>query len=265
MTRISPPLSPISTSPTTTLLQWQRTHFPEVATTMECCPEVEMPPNVVQLVTTDFQTAGHGQRGTSWESDRGKNLTFSFRFSPQSVRATEQFFLSEIACLAVAQTLDAYVPKVTVKWPNDVYVGDKKICGMLLYHTLRGANIGSTLVGIGINVNQPQFCSDAPNPISLCQLLEKTLDCEIILQEFMQHFEQLYALWCKGDKLLLSTTYAARLYRRNGFHPFRDTATGETFAARIEHIAPDGLLSLCDRQGRLRTFTFKAVQFLPQH
>ena len=240
---------------------WIRKHFPTVPTTMEMIAMDAAPAGEVWMVSTDFQTRGHGQRGTKWESDCGENLIFTFVFSPQGVRATEQFYLSEIACLAVAQTLDAYVEGVSVKWPNDVYVGEQKICGMLLNHQLRGAMVESTMVGIGINVNQPRFVSDAPNPISLWQLLGHRIDTEAVLESFVRHFETLYTWWIRGEKTRLRNLYQQRLFRREGVHPYEDTATGERFWATIEQVAPSGLLTLRDNAGELRTFDFKAVQF----
>lgn len=240
---------------------WFRKHYPTVPTTMEMIAMDAAPAGEVWLVTTDFQTRGHGQVGTSWESDCGENLMFTFVYRPKDVRATEQFYLSEIACLAVAQTLDAYVEGVSVKWPNDVYVGEQKICGMLLNHQLRGAMVESTMVGIGINVNQPRFVSDAPNPISLWQLLGHRIDTEAVLESFVRHFETLYTWWIRGEKTRLRNLYQQRLFRREGVHPYEDTATGERFWATIEQVAPSGLLTLRDNAGELRTFDFKAVQF----
>lgn len=241
---------------------WIRKHYPTVPTTMEMIAMDVAPAEEVWLVTTDFQTRGHGQVGTSWESDCGENLMFTFVYRPKDVRATEQFYLSEIACLAVAQTLDAYVEGVSVKWPNDVYVGEKKICGMLLNHQLKGAMVESTMVGIGINVNQSQFVSDAPNPISLQQLLGHRIDTEAVLESFVRHFETLYMWWIRGEKTRLRNLYQQRLFRREGVHPYEDTATGERFWATIEQVAPSGLLTLRDNAGELRTFDFKAVKFL---
>lgn len=240
---------------------WIRKHYPTVPTTMEMIAMDAAPAEEVWLVTTDFQTRGHGQVGTSWESDCGENLMFTFVYRPKDVRATEQFYLSEIACLAVAQALDAYVEGVSVKWPNDVYVGEKKICGMLLNHQLKGAMVESTMVGIGINVNQSQFVSDAPNPISLQQLLGHRIDTEEVLERFVHHFETLYTWWIRGEKTRLRNLYQQRLFRREGVHPYEDTATGERFWATIEQVAPSGLLTLRDNAGELRTFDFKAVQF----
>ena len=240
---------------------WIRKHYPTVPTTMEVIAIDAAPAGEVWMVSTDFQTRGHGQVGTLWESDCGENLMFTFVYRPKDVRATEQFYLSEIACLAVAQTLDAYVEGVSVKWPNDVYVGEKKICGMLLNHQLKGAMVESTMVGIGINVNQSQFVSDAPNPISLQQLLGHRIDTEAVLESFVRHFETLYMWWIRGEKTRLRNLYQQRLFRREGQHLYLDSATGEVFSATIEQVAPTGLLTLRDSAGALRTFDFKAVQF----
>ena len=157
---------------------WHRRHFDEVTSTMQLLHTDRLADGEVQLVTADFQTRGHGQVNTVWESARARNLTFSFAFRPRHVAAAEQFLLSEIACLAVAHTLDAYTEGISVKWPNDVYHRDRKICGMLLTHTLHGAQIADTLVGIGLNLNQKRFEGDAPNPVSLRQIIGRSVDRE---------------------------------------------------------------------------------------
>ena len=134
------------------------------------------------VVYTLRQTAGRGQRGNSWESEDGKNITFSMLIRP-SVAPSQQFFISEAAALAVARTLDKYIADggVSVKWPNDVYWHDKKICGMLIEHSLSGGRINSSILGIGVNINQQQFLSDAPNPVSLWQIIGRETPLEEVL------------------------------------------------------------------------------------
>lgn len=237
-------------------------HCPVVVSTMEMLKGILPAEGEVFLVTADEQTAGRGQRGTSWESETGKNLTFSFLFRPFRVKASEQFFLSEIVCLAVAATLDAHVEGISVKWPNDVYRHDRKICGMLLEHTLSGSDISTTLVGIGINVNQSSFRSDAPNPVSIRQITGHDTDLSALLSDFVGHFENLYALWCKGGRADIAQTYWQRLYRRQGFHDYEDVRTQERFQAEIAAVAPNGRLTLRLPQGEERTFAFKEVCFL---
>ena len=223
----------------------------------------------VQLVTTDYQTHGHGQVNTVWESARGENLLFSFLFRPQHITAGEQFFLSEIACLAVAHTLDAYTEGISVKWPNDVYHHDRKICGMLLRHTLSGAQISATLVGIGLNLNQKQFVGDAPNPVSLRQIIGRPVDREEVLNRFAHHFDRLLRTVTPPDpderlaqRQRLHGEYLRRLYHHDGAHDYVDTASGETFSAHIIDVAPTGQLTLRTTDGRLRHYHFKEVRFV---
>ena len=223
----------------------------------------------IQLVTTDYQTHGHGQVNTVWESARGENLLFSFLFRPQHITAGEQFFLSEIACLAVAHTLDAYTEGISVKWPNDVYHHDRKISGMLLRHTLSGAQIAATLVGIGLNLNQKQFVGDAPNPVSLRQIIGRPVDREEVLNRFAHHFDRLLRTVTPPDpderlaqRQRLHGEYLRRLYHHDGAHDYVDTASGETFSAHIIDVAPTGQLTLRTTDGRLRHYHFKEVRFV---
>lgn len=223
----------------------------------------------IQLVTADYQTHGHGQVNTVWESARGENLLFSFLFRPQHITAGEQFFLSEIACLAVAHTLDAYTEGISVKWPNDVYHHDRKICGMLLRHTLSGAQISATLVGIGLNLNQKQFVGDAPNPVSLRQIIGRPVDREEVLNRFAHHFDRLLRTVTPPDpderlaqRQRLHGEYLRRLYHHDGAHDYVDTASGETFSAHIIDVAPTGQLTLRTTDGRLRHYHFKEVRFV---
>lgn len=223
----------------------------------------------VQLVTTDYQTHGHGQVNTVWESARGENLLFSFLFRPEHITAGEQFFLSEIACLAVAHTLDTYTEGISVKWPNDVYHHDRKICGMLLRHTLSGAQISATLVGIGLNLNQKQFLGDAPNPVSLRQIIGRPVDREEVLCRFAHHFDRLLRAVIPPDpderlaqRQRLHREYLRRLYHRDGAHDYVDTASGENFSAHIVDVALTGQLTLRTTDGRLRHYHFKEVRFV---
>ena len=223
----------------------------------------------ILLVTTDYQTHGHGQVNTVWESARGENLLFSFLFRPEHITAGEQFILSEIACLAVAHTLDAYTEGISVKWPNDVYHHDRKICGMLLRHTLSGTQISATLVGIGLNLNQKQFVGDAPNPVSLRQIIGRPVDREEVLCRFAHHFDRLLHAVTPPDpderlaqRQRLHREYLRRLYHRDGAHDYVDAASGETFSAHIVDVAPTGQLTLRTTDGRLRHYHFKEVRFV---
>lgn len=115
----------------------------------------------------EFQTAGRGQRGNTWESAVGENLTFSILLKPTNFLSTRQFELSQVVALGVVDYLATHGIEAKIKWPNDIYVGDRKICGILIENVLSGDTLSVCIAGIGVNLNQTVFRSDAPNPTSL--------------------------------------------------------------------------------------------------
>jgi BirA family biotin operon repressor/biotin-[acetyl-CoA-carboxylase] ligase len=207
------------------------------------------------LVDADCQTAGRGQTGNSWESADGQNVQFSLVCHPSFLLASQQFLLSQAIALAVAETVGG-----TVKWPNDIYVGDRKISGTLIECDLSGHQVETCIIGTGINVNQTQFLSDAPNPVSLSQLTGRQYDREQILRAVVDRFAYLYAMLRQGDVELVRRLYMQCLYRREGLHPFAD-ARGR-FMARIHAIEPTGHLLLQTDGGDVRRYEFKEVKFL---
>ena len=132
----------------------------------QLCNELQESVAELTTVTAEFQTAGKGQRGNTWEAERGKNLLFSFVLYPTFLEARRQFILSQIVSLSIKEELDRWSDEITIKWPNDIYWRDKKICGILIENDLSGHFIGRSISGIGININQNEFHSDAPNPVS---------------------------------------------------------------------------------------------------
>ncbi|MDE6668417.1 MAG: biotin--[acetyl-CoA-carboxylase] ligase [Muribaculaceae bacterium] len=141
------------------------------------------------MVTAARQIAGRGQRGNSWESEPGANLTFSLLIRPEDMPARSQFSISEATALAVTDLLATYGLTATVKWPNDIYVGDRKICGILIEHAVMGTSIMHSIIGVGLNVNQTRFISDAPNPVSLLQLTVSDFSEQSELSELSESSE----------------------------------------------------------------------------
>ena len=217
-------------------------------------------------ISADFQTSGHGQATNRWESEDGKNLLFSLLLRPTVIPAAEQFVITELVTLAIINALQDYIrQKITIKWPNDIYVGDKKLCGILIENALCGSTIDTCIVGIGININQELFVSDAPNPVSLKQLNGRDNDRGEILAEIYQNILNYYGYladnWQNNDiKQSLYYEYMNNLYRRTGYHNY-STPEGERFRAEIEDIGPQGHLTLRLESGELRTFAFKEVIF----
>ena len=214
-------------------------------------------------ITADFQTSGRGQRGNSWESEAGQNLMFSFVLYPTFLKARRQFLLSQIISLAIKEELERYVSNISIKWPNDIYWKDKKICGMLIENDLTGVHISRSITGIGINVNQETFCSDAPNPVSLKQINGQSYDCPQILASVMKRIKTYYNLLATGKadiQSLIADRYACSLFRKEGFHRYTD-ANGD-FMARLLRVEPDGRFILEDQTGTIRNYLFKEVQYI---
>lgn len=195
------------------------------------------------------QTAGRGQRGNSWEADPGQNITLSIMLRPANLPAARQFEVSEAVCLAVADLLNEIgLPDVKVKWPNDVYVSDRKIAGILIENALgTGGMLSRSIAGIGLNVNQELFRSDAPNPVSIWQLTGRKHDLRTLAVRLI---ELILARLGRNNH----ADYRRTLWRGNGEWPWV-TAHGETFTAAIADVLPDGRLNL---NGRL--FAFKEVK-----
>lgn len=212
------------------------------------------------VVSVDFQTAGRGQQGNTWESEAGKNLMFSLLLYPDFLPANRQFLISQIAALSVKDTLSIYTDQITVKWPNDIYWKNRKICGMLIENDLSGQDLYSSIIGIGINLNQEIFRGDAPNPVSLCQITGKEYDRETVLQRFLSIFFHYYLLLLQERQEEIRNTYLAALYRNDGFYLYKD-ALG-TFEASIENVELTGHLVLKLKNGTLRRYAFKEVSYL---
>ena len=206
-------------------------------------------------VVADYQTAGKGCGTNSWESERGKNLTFSVLIHPEEIPANRQFHITEIASVAVCETLKTFgLQDVSIKWPNDIYVGDRKICGMLIENRLQGSVIKDSIIGIGLNVNQQVFTSDAPNPVSLYQLLGHETGLELVLDTFLYAFDKAY----NSKKICFA--YREMLYRKGKDYLYK-TKTN-CFAARLKGVTEEGRLCLVDEQGQEQFFAFKEVQFI---
>ena len=237
-------------------------HLPETESTnkaLKTISETEELPSG-SIVIADFQTAGRGQRGNSWESEAGKNLTFSILLRPAEVKANMPFVISEIASLSIKYTLDKYIADISIKWPNDIYCNDKKIVGMLIENTILQGEISQSIIGIGINVNQTEFHSNAPNPISMAQIAGRQFDPMTIMDDFRKIFMEQSERIDNKNFDLIHKEYLNSIYRKEGFHKYRDS-TG-VFEAAIHDIEPTGHLVLRRTDDTYLRYTFKEVSFV---
>ena len=213
------------------------------------------------VVWADFQTAGRGQRGHEWHSRKGENLTFSVVLEPLFVPIAEQFSVSEVVALSLVDMLAEYGIDAKIKWTNDIYVGDKKLVGILIEHSLAPNSLRRTVVGVGINVNQTEFDASLPNPVSMAQLLGKELNAEEVLQCFLKVLHHNYELLRSGGKEELHERYNSLLYRKNEYHTYA-LPSGEKIRARIIGTAPSGALRLEHEMGETKDYLFKEVEFI---
>ena len=219
------------------------------------------------VVWADFQTAGRGQRGHEWHSRKGENLTFSAVLEPTFVPIAEQFLVSEVVALSLVDMLAEYGVEAKIKWTNDIYVGDRKLVGILIEHSLAPTSLRRTIVGVGINVNQIEFDASIPNPVSMAQLLGRELDPEAVLRCFLKHLQRNYEALremqnakCKMQNLL-HERYNSLLYRLNELRTYA-LPSGERFSAKILGTAPNGALRLEDTEGKTKDYLFKEIEFV---
>ena len=221
------------------------------------------------MVIANHQRAGRGQRGNRWESEPGKNLLFTMLIRPERFAPRHQFSISEATALAVCDFLRRQGVEAKVKWPNDVYVGDRKICGILIEHSVTSEAIEHSRIGVGLNINQREFRSDAPNPVSLVQLTGRELDLSSAsarLGEYLAaRLRQASAYAAKDpSESSLHSEFLKKLYRNDGrLYPYRRREDGKRFAARIAGVDPAGpLLLLEEGKDTPEQFAFKEVEFL---
>ena len=216
----------------------------------------------LSVVAAVNQTAGRGQRGNRWISAPGDNLTFSMLLRPEALPAREVMALTCFATLAVRDALQEEGVPAVIKWPNDIYVGKRKICGMLVENGLEGTDIAWSVIGIGINLNQTVFPGGIVNPISLKRLTGRTYNPAAFLENLCRGLEsRLPALASRESRNGLRDAYEKDLFQKNIEARYRDLATGEEFMGTILGITPEGLLRI-EAEGRERTFGFKEVGYI---
>ncbi len=214
------------------------------------------------VVTTQSQTTGRGQRGNSWFSESGKNITCSIILKPTFLDVAKQFDLTRTIALGIADLMCNLLPssKIHIKWPNDIIADGKKVAGILIENIINGTQVSASVVGIGLNVNQSDFGSNAPNAVSISQLAGKEFEMEEILQQLFANIEARYLQLRAGQIQKLRDEYHARLFMRDVVARYTDFKT--VFDAKLECVTPEGILVLWDGDGVERRFGFKEVGVL---
>ena len=161
-----------------------------------------------------YQTQGRGVAGNSWQSEANENILISFYFSVP-LHPAKQFAFNQFFSLSVRKMIAQYTPNATIKWPNDIYVDNKKIAGILIEHTWQHDKILHTIAGVGINVNQTHFPSSVPNPVSLKLLTEKEFDIRAVISELMNAGYEYYPYLTCQNFAFLNKEYLQYLYMLN--------------------------------------------------
>lgn len=224
----------------------------------------------LSVVSALSQTKGRGQRGNSWQSEEGKNILMSIvlKHDPDAVQAYDQFVISQISSLAVVDLLGAYEVEAKIKWPNDIYVGEKKICGILIEHSVCGKWLSSSIIGIGLNINQRNFNVSLPNPTSLALCLgDESADFDIrkMQEEFMHIFIDYLDRFCHitGGYNRLGKLYHSQLWRKDEPMQFIDMtqAPAAQFTGIIRGVSPVGHIMIETESGGIREFGFKEISY----
>ena len=213
------------------------------------------------VVSADEQTAGKGMGSNSWESEVGKNLTFSLAVNMGFLPAERQFLLSEAVPLGIVEVLDKLLPveKLSIKWPNDIYYGNRKLAGILINSTIKASMMDISIIGIGLNVNQIQFQNWPTHPVSLKLITGKDFELQPLLEQLAEHIikkvEQL-----KSNPTTIEQDYLKRLFRYRTWADYE--VDGKVLRLFMTGIDPFGRLQLVDEQQTLYTFDIKEIKFV---
>jgi BirA family transcriptional regulator, biotin operon repressor / biotin---[acetyl-CoA-carboxylase] ligase len=214
------------------------------------------------LIATAAQTAGRGQDQNHWESKPGENLTLSIIVKPRNLMPAMQFMLNKTTSLAILDFAMMYLKNVAVriKWPNDVYAGDKKIAGILISNTIEGQEIKWSVIGVGININQTKFESDAPNPVSLKLLSGENYELDDCLDELCRAFEKRISMLLENNYRQIDLDYLGALYLYGEYAGF--LYKGQKLKARITGIGEFGHLELETTGKEKLLCDLKEIKFL---
>jgi BirA family biotin operon repressor/biotin-[acetyl-CoA-carboxylase] ligase len=212
------------------------------------------------VIQAGFQPSGRGQGSNSWESEAGKNLLISIILYPNMIPPAQQFLLSAAVSLGICDFLRQHITGVSIKWPNDIYVGSDKIAGILIENSIMGDRLEHSVAGIGLNINQENFRSGAPNPVSLRMITGKNYNLDECLASLLEHLDSRYLELTKGSNDRLESDYQELLFRRNEWHRYRDSA-GE-FRGMIIAAGSDGLLQIKRENGSTAEYSHGELDFI---
>lgn len=237
--------------------------FDKLSSTNETIKQDSKTKNLVNrtVYSTHYQHSGKGQMGNEWESESNKNLTFSIYLKPEPILIQDQFMISKAVSIGIINVFSEISNNFCIKWPNDIYYNNYKIGGILIENSLMNNSINESIIGIGLNINQEDFLSDAPNPISLIQITNSEHNKALLLENILASiFNELDKLSNPLNYNNVSEKYISYLFRNTGMHAFKDSEG--VFNGSFEGISEYGQLQLMKENGLVQTYSFKEVEFI---
>jgi BirA family biotin operon repressor/biotin-[acetyl-CoA-carboxylase] ligase len=212
------------------------------------------------VITASFQESGKGQQGNTWVSELGKNLLMSVILYPVSISPGEQFVISQMVSLAVFDLVRAETPRVSIKWPNDIYVMNDKIAGILIENSVVGNSLVSSVAGIGLNVNQESFAGAGVNPVSLTQITGRKYNLPAVTDRLISLLDIRYKMILKGEAATLAEEYHQALFRLGESHRYADSEG--PFTGMLVRVERDGLLVVRKSNGREKGYSFREIDYI---
>jgi BirA family transcriptional regulator, biotin operon repressor / biotin---[acetyl-CoA-carboxylase] ligase len=213
------------------------------------------------VVHSNYQTSGRGQQGNTWESEAGKNLLLSIVLYPRKIKPGDQFAISMAISLGILDHVRDIVKGSAIKWPNDIYVADRKIAGLLIENSILNGSIVQSIAGIGFNVNQVDFPGYIPNPVSLKMITGNEYDLSENLRILLSKLDKRYRQLVSERDRKMKSEYISSLYGLMEWRPFRTIPDGNIYG-RIVGIAQSGQLMVETEDETIREYNFKEIEFI---
>jgi len=211
------------------------------------------------IVSAFYQKKGRGQTGNNWVSEAGKNITFSMNLTPRFLPAGDQFYLSMAVSLGIVHGIENFGVVAKIKWPNDILIHKRKICGILIENTVEGNFLGSVTIGAGVNVNQMNFPENIPHVTSLALELGKELNLDQVIHALATHILHYYQLLKNLHLEELKQMYLEKLF---GYHESMGYVDDEgRFTGEIQDVLPTGELLVRRSDGKTRAYLFKEITY----
>jgi BirA family biotin operon repressor/biotin-[acetyl-CoA-carboxylase] ligase len=212
------------------------------------------------IIQTNFQSAGRGYSSNKWESEDSKNLLISIVLYPTFINAENQFSISMAISLGICDFLEQFIPACTIKWPNDIYVKNDKIAGILIESSIAGEIIEYTIAGIGLNINQTEFSKNIPNPTSLSMITGVNYNIQEILKRLALTIDKRYKELISGETVRIKNEYVLKLYRLNEWSDFKDEEG--LFTGRLLSVNDEGKLIIERMDNITSDYAFKEIEFI---